>query len=90
MITPMNKIPPLDLAELLQEDGYELDLETGEVYTRDNEWLLMLLASAGNLRVKRNHHHELGYYIPHWKAFDSLEDYCNEFPHEQQCKCYEL
>ena len=85
-------INPLDLADLLEREQYEIDEDTGEVYPnpKRSEWELLLLASQGNLRVKRNALHELGYYIPHWECYDSLEDYCKEFPYEQQCKCYEV
>ena len=85
-------IDPLDLAELLEREQYLIDEDTGEVYPHPtkSEWDLILLASEGNLRVKRNAQHELGYYIPHWECYNSLEDYCKEFPYEQQCKCYEV
>ena len=85
-------INPLDLADLLEREQYEIDEDTGEVIPNPNrdQWELLLLASQGNLRVKRNALHELGYYIPHWECYDSLESYCKEFPHEQQCKCYEV
>ena len=89
----MNKIiNPLDLAELLEREQYRIDEDTGEVYPHPtkSEWDLILLASEGNLKVKRNALHELGYYIPHWQCYNSFEDYCKEFPHEQQCKCYEV
>ena len=85
-------IDPLDLADLLEREQYKVDEDTGEVYPnpKRSEWELLLLASQGNLRVKRNALHELGYYIPHWECYNSLEDYCKEFTHEQQCKCYEV
>ncbi len=85
-------IDPLDLAELLEREQYQIDEDTGEVYPHPtkSEWDLILLASEGNLKVKRNALHELGYYIPHWECYDSLENYCKEFSHEQQCKCYEV
>ncbi len=85
-------IDPLDLAELLEREQYRIDEDTGEVYPNPakDHWELLSLASEGLLRVKRNALHELGYYIPHWRCYNSFEDYCEEFPYEQQCKCYEV
>ena len=86
------KINPLDLGELLEEEGYGLAQDTGEVYTdpESKRDLLILLASLGKLRVKRDAEFQLGFYLPHWKCFETLSDYCLEFPHEQQCKCYDV
>ena len=85
-------IDPLDLAELLEREQYRIDEDTGEVIPNPakDQWELLSLASEGLLRVKRNALHELGYYIPHWQCYNNLEEYCKEFPHEQQCKCYEV
>ena len=85
-------IQPLDLAELLEKEQYIIDEDTGEVLPNPNkdQWELLSLASEGLLKVKRNALHELGYFIPHWQCYNSFEDYCKEFPHEQQCKCYEV
>tara|TARA_R100000781_G_scaffold92563_1_gene57414 strand:- start:1058 stop:1321 length:264 start_codon:yes stop_codon:yes gene_type:complete len=86
------KIYPLDLAELLQEEGYAFDEDEGEVYTEPNgkKTLLILLAALGQLNVRYNAEMEVGFFIPHWKCFDSMDGYCQEFPHEQQCKLYDV
>lgn len=88
----MNKMNPIDLAEMLEREQYLIDDDTGEVLPNPNkdQWELLTLASTGNLKLKRNALHELGYYIPHWRCYNGLEEYCSEFPHEQQCKCYDV
>ena len=92
MITLMNSFNPLDLSELLEEEGYAFDAETGEVWTEPgaNRSLLLLLTAMGKLKVERDHEFKLAFYVPHIRCFNSLKDYCLEFPHEQQCKCYEV
>ena len=92
MRTLMKTIYPLDLAELLEEEGFAFDAETGEVWTEPNgnRNLLFLLAATGNLKIERDHEFKLAFYVPHIRCFNSLKDYCLEFPHEQQCKCYEV
>ena len=89
-------INPLDLAELLEEEGFALDEDTGEVYTEPNgnRSVLLILASLGKLKVDRgvdaDDPFKLCFTIPHWNCYTSFENYCNQFPHEQQCKCYEV
>ena len=92
MTIPMKKIYPLDLAELLEEEGFAFDEDTGEVYTEPNgnRSLLLILASLGQLNIERDAEFKLGFYVPHIRCFNSLSDYCLEFPHEQQCKCYDI
>ena len=34
--------------------------------------------------------YELGFYLPNWTCFNSMEEYCKVFPYEQQCKCYDI
>ncbi len=86
------KINPLDLADLLERNGYALDEDSGEVYTdpESKTEFLVTLAATGHLTVKHNAEFQLGFHIPHWKCYQSLKDYCNQFPHEQQCKCYDV
>ena len=89
----MMTINPLDLAELLdRSEGYGLDRDSGEVYTDDpsKRDLLITLASLGKLKVRRNYEFELCFYIPHWTCYEYPDEYCKEFPHEQQCKCYDI
>ena len=88
----MAPINAIDLADLLEYEGYAIDQDTGEVYTEPNgkRTLLVILAALNQLYVAHDAEFQLGFYIPHWKCYDSLSDYCNEFPHEQQCKCYDV
>jgi len=95
MMNRTSMINPLDLAELLEKEGYGLDDDTGEVfvpYENDalNNELLITLSSLGKLNVGRNEDWKLCFYLPHWGCYTSMEDYCLEFPQEQQCKCYDL
>lgn len=87
---------PIDLAEVLEEEGYGIDEDSGEVYTdperkRD---LLIILASLGKLNVERGINADdpfkLCFSIPYWNCYNSFEGYCEHFPHEQQCKCYDV
>tara|TARA_Y100000361_G_C10997890_1_gene257706 strand:+ start:94 stop:354 length:261 start_codon:yes stop_codon:yes gene_type:complete len=85
-------INSLDLAELLEEEGYALDQDTGEVYTdpESKRDLLITLACLGKLNVKRDAEFQLGFYIPNWTCFSFPNSPCREYPHEQQCKCYDV
>tara|TARA_R100000458_G_scaffold34165_1_gene31507 strand:+ start:493 stop:768 length:276 start_codon:yes stop_codon:yes gene_type:complete len=87
---------PHDLSELLYRLGYYVDDETGEVMIElDSDGpplidkFLTQLAIQGQLMVKRNHLAELGFYLPNWTCFNSMEEYCKVFPYEQQCKEYD-
>ncbi len=86
------KMNPLDLAEILEEEGYAIDEDSGEVYTdpESKRGLLLTLAATGNLKVKHDAMFKLGFYIPYWNCYHSFDSYCQEFPHEQQCKCYDV
>lgn len=90
----MSTMNPIDLADLLEEEQCKIDEDTGEVIPNPNKdhWGLLLLASQGDLKVKRSvvPPYELGYYIPHWNAYDGIEGYCKEFPTDPQCKNYEV
>jgi len=87
---------PHDLSEILDRMGYWIDDDTGEVMLEvdpcgppiiDN--LLVTLAAQNKLVTKRNEQWELGFYLPNWKCFNNMEEYCKVFPHEQQCKSYD-
>ena len=86
----------LDLAEVLQEEGYGIDEDSGEVYTdpESKRDLLIILASLGKLNVGRgidaDDPFKLSFTIPYWNCYNSFEGYCKQFPHEQQCKCYDV
>ena len=88
----MMTINPYDLADLLSREGYGIDDDTGEVYTEpeSKREFLLTLACLGKLRVKQDAQFQLGFYIPHWNCDNSFSEYCQEFPHEQQCKCYDV
>lgn len=81
----------IDLADLLQEEGYALDEDTGEVYTEPNgkRTLLVILAAMGKLYVTHDHEFKLAFYLPHWRCYD-LDGYCEMHPNEPQCKCYDV
>lgn len=81
-----------DLEELLQDEGYGVDQDTGEVYDdgEGNRKFLITLAACGTLNIKRGGFHDIGFYIPHYTCYNSMDDYCQEFPNEQQCKYYDV
>tara|TARA_B100001250_G_scaffold400464_1_gene411052 strand:+ start:6435 stop:6698 length:264 start_codon:yes stop_codon:yes gene_type:complete len=87
----MVPINAMDLAELLECEGYAVDPDTGEVYTEPNgkRTLLVILAALNKLYVAHDAEFQLGFYIPHWKCYD-MDGYCDLHPHEQQCKCYDV
>tara|TARA_R100000458_G_scaffold9335_1_gene7439 strand:+ start:673 stop:939 length:267 start_codon:yes stop_codon:yes gene_type:complete len=84
---------PHDLSELLYRLGYYVDDETGEVMIELDrpviDKFLTNLAVQGSLIMKRNAEYELGFYLPNWQCFSSMEEYCKVFPYEQQCKEYD-
>ncbi len=86
-----------DLALLLDAKGYWVNDDTGEIYRLDDVMhpkepsdLMVLLAAIGRLDVKLNHQGELGFFLPNWKAFNNIEEYCEDFPADQQCKNYDV
>ena len=87
----MVNINAIDLADLLESEGYAVDEDTGEVYTEPNgkRTLLVILAALGTLYVSHDPEFQLGFYIPHWKCYD-LDGYCALHPNAQQCKCYHV
>ena len=84
---------PHDLSELLYRLGYYVDDETGAVMIELDrpviDKFLTNLAVQGSLIMKRNAEYELGFYLPNWQCFSSMEEYCKVFPYEQQCKEYD-
>jgi len=85
-----------DLAQLLDRKGYYIDDEDGEVLLdladeSNVDDLLITLAAVGALQVKnKTLENELGFYLPHWKCYNNLESYCEDFPNYPACKCYDL
>ena len=88
----MRPINVHDLEELLQDEGYGVDPDTGEVYNdgESSRKFLITLAACGALNVKRDGFHDVGFYLPHYLCYNSMEDYCHEFPNEQQSKYYDV
>ena len=88
----MVPINALDLEELLEDEGFVVDEDTGEVYDdgESNKKFLITLAACGTLNIKRDGFHDIGFYIPHYTCYNSMDDYCQEFPNEQQCKYYDV
>ena len=88
----MVPINPIDLEDLLTDEGYGVDTDTGEVYDdrESSKKFLITLAACGTLNVKRSGLHSVGFYIPHYTCYNSMDDYCQEFPNEQQCKYYDV
>ena len=74
MITLMNSFNPLDLSELLEEEGYAFDAETGEVWTEPgaNRSLLLLLTAMGKLKVERDDEFKLAFYEPHIRSYNRI------------------
>ena len=85
-----------DLAQLLDRKGYYIDEEEGEVLINYNpeednvDNLLIVLAAVGALHVKyKPEDHQLGFFLPNWKCYGSMEAYCEEFPNDPACKTYD-
>ena len=88
----MRPINAPDLEELLQNEGYGIDQDTGEVYDNGEviQKFLITLAACGTLIVKGDGFHEVGFFIPHYTCYNSMDDYCQELPNEQHCKYYDV
>ena len=88
----MRPINAHDLEELLEDEGFVVDEDTGEVYDdgESNKKFLITLAACGTLNIKRGGFHDIGFYITHYTCYNSMDDYCQEFPNEQQCKYYDV
>ena len=84
-----------DLAQLLDRHGYYVDDDDGEVAislndTENVDNLLIILAVLGALQVKNKpEENQLGFYLPHWKCYDSMEAYCAQHPNDPACKTYD-
>ena len=84
-----------DLAQLLDRQGYYVDDDDGEVAislndTENVDNLLIILAVLGALQVKNKpEENQLGFYLPHWKCYDSMEAYCDQHPNDPACKTYD-
>ena len=84
-----------DLAQLLDRQGYYVDDDDGEVAislndTENVDNLLIILAVLGALQVKNKpEENQLGFFLPIWKCYDSMEAYCEQFPNDPACKTYD-
>jgi len=84
-----------DLAQLLDRQGYYVDDDDGEVAislndTENVDNLLIILAVLGALQVKNKpEENQLGFFLPHWKCYDSMEAYCAQHPNDPACKTYD-
>ena len=87
-----------DLAQLLDRKGYYIDEHDGEVTTSLNfdldepnvTDLLITLAAVGALHIKyKPDENQIGFYLPNWKCYSSMEAYCEEFPNDPACKTYD-
>ena len=84
-----------DLAQLLDRQGYYVDDEDGEVAislndTENVDNLLIILTVLGALQVKNKpDENQLGFFLPHWKCYDSMEAYCAQHPNDPACKTYD-
>ena len=84
-----------DLAQLLDRQGYYVDDEDGEIAislndTENVDNLLIILAVLGALQVKNKpEENQLGFFLPHWKCYDSMEAYCAQHPNDPACKTYD-
>jgi len=90
-------INPADLALLLDSKGYYVDEDTGEVITKSPHHdedppsdLLIILAAVGTLTIGPDFHNDLSFFITNWRSFHSIEEYCEDFPADQQCKNYDV
>ena len=84
-----------DLAQLLDRQGYYVDDDDGEVAislndTENVDNLLIILAVLGALQVKNKpEENQLGFFLPHWKCYDSMEAYGAQHPNDPACKTYD-
>ena len=93
-----NRINAIDFGEVLEELGYIVNDETGEVYTPADhvqffnaQRFLLMLTLDGHLYIDRDHIERcMTYFIPHYKCFNSMEDYCQEHAEDPQCLLYDV
>lgn len=83
---------PSDLADLLKLAGFYVDYDTGEIIQTSSDVsldLLILLASLGKLDIGRDEDHLPTFFIPDL-SISTMEQYCEAYPSDQQCKCYDV
>jgi len=79
------RINPFDLCDALEQLGYVVDDDTGEVYTPPEhhkmfsaQKFLLELALDGHLYLEKQIYEQ------------EMDSYCKDFPNEQQCKAYDV
>ena len=83
---------PSDLADLLKLAGFYVDYDTGEIiqtHSNVSMDLLIFLASLGKIDVGRDEDHLPTFFIPD-PSISTMEQYCEAYPSDQQCKCYDV
>lgn len=86
----MTMINPSDLADLLCLDDLYVDYDTGEIFYRpDTLHLLIILAALGKITVGRDEFHQPTFFIPDLNI-STIEQYCEAYPSDPQCKCYDV
>jgi hypothetical protein len=79
-----------DLADLLSLDGSSVDYDTGEVFYRpESLHLMIMLAALGKITIGRDEFHQPTFFIPDLNI-STIEQYCEAYPSDPQCKCYEV
>jgi len=83
---------PSDLADLLYYEGFDVDYGSGHINTElqgvSND-VLIILAALGKLEVRRDLEGNPEYFIPHLHI-GNMQQYCQSFPEDPQCKCYDV
>lgn len=80
---------PNDLADVLKHEGFNVDYDTGEVWTEDVDDTLIILSVLGKLEVRRDLDGKPCYFIPHLDVCD-MQTYCEAFPDDMSCKMYDV
>ncbi len=92
------KLNPIDFGEVLEEMGYIVQDDTGQVYVPashtnyfEAQRFLVELVLHDQLIIDRDHlEMEMSYFIPHWKCFNSIQDYCDAYPNDKECLMYDV
>ena len=93
-----NRINAIDFGDVLEELGYIVNDETGEVYTPADhvqffnaQRFLLMLTLDGHLIIDRDHIERcMTYFIPHYKCYNGMEQYCEEHADDPQCLLYDV
>lgn len=82
---------PHDLADLLRLQGFFVDYDTGEIEYPDDKdiSLLITLAASGKIEVGRDAFTNTTFFVPDLTIVD-MDTYCERYPNDPQCKCYDV